>query len=72
MTVKWNNVYSSFRHLPGGGPQGGILGILEFLSQSNNNADFADLEEQFKYIDDCSILEIINLIISGLSSYNFK
>ena len=72
MRVKWNSVFSSFPQLPGGGPQGGIMGILEYLSQSNNNVDFLDLDEKFKYIDDCSIIELVNLIMHGLSSYNFK
>ena len=68
--VKWYTKLRSFRPLPGGGPQGGI--ILEYLSQSNNNVDFLTLEEKFKYIDDLSILEMVNLIMHGLSSYNFR
>ena len=56
--------------LPGGGPQGGTLGIEEYLSQSNDNVDFLGEEERFKFIDDLSILEVINLISIGLASYN--
>jgi hypothetical protein len=44
------------------GPQGGTLGIEEYLSQSNDNVDFLDQDEKFKFIDDLSVLEIINLI----------
>ena len=70
MKVKWKGLLSSMRPLPGGGPQGGILGIEEYLSQSNNNTDFLDPEEKYKFIDDLSILEIVNLISIGLASYN--
>ena len=70
MTVKWKGLLSKSRPLPGGGPQGGTLGIEEYLSQSNNNVDFLDQDEKYKFIDDLSMLEIINLISIGLSSYN--
>ena len=63
---------SSTNRLNGGGPQGGLMGILEYLSQTNHNTDFIDPEDKFKFIDDLSILEIINLISQGLSSFNFK
>ena len=46
------------------------MGIEEYLSQSNNNVDFLDQDEKYKFIDDLSMLEIINLISIGLSSYN--
>ena len=72
MKVKWNGQVSSSRCLNGGGPQGGLMGILEYLSQTNNNADFVPEDQRFKFIDDLSILEIINLISVGLSSYNLK
>ena len=29
-------------------------------------------DERFKFIDDMSLLEIINLIACGIASYNFK
>ena len=54
----------------GGGPQGATLGILDYLSQSNNNADF--VSERFKFIDDLTILEIVDLLSIGLSSCNVK
>ena len=40
------------RKLNGGGPQGGHFGILEYLSQTNNNFDFIDEDLRFKYFDD--------------------
>ena len=48
------------------------MGILEYLSQTNDNTDFIPEEDRFKFIDDLSVLEIINLISIGLSSYNYK
>ena len=72
MAVKWNGHMSRPYLLPGGGAQGGQLGQTEYLSQSNDNADFLSNEEKFKFIDDLSILEMINLVMSGISTYNFK
>ena len=72
MKVKWNKESSSIYTLNGGGPQGGLLGILEYLSQTNDNTDFLDEDDKFKFIDDLSILEIINLISQGLATHNFK
>ena len=72
MKVKWNGQESKTQPLNGGGSQGGLMGILEYLSQSNDCADFLEDEEKFKYIDDLSILQKINLISIGLSSYNCK
>ena len=72
MSVSWHGVQSTPRHINGGGPQGATLGILEYLSQSNNSADCVKLEDRFKFIDDLTILEIVNLLTVGLSSYNIK
>ena len=55
-----------------GRPSGATLGILEYLSQSNNCADFVNPSDRFKFIDDLTILEIINLLTIGISSYNIK
>ena len=68
--VKWKNQFSSSHNLNGGGPQGGLMGILEYISQTDGNVDFVELEKRFKFIDDVSLLEIVNLISIGLSSYN--
>ena len=46
------------------------MGGLEYLVQSNDNADIVPPEDRFKYIDDLSILQLVCL--SGLlSEYNF-
>ena len=53
-------------------PQGCLLGQLEYLSQSDDSGNFVPDEDRFKFIDDMSLLEIINLITCGLSLYNFQ
>ena len=45
---------------------------VEFLSQSNNSADCVGSNERFKFVDDLTALEIINLLTVGLSSYHLK
>ena len=55
MRVKFNDAISNVYQLIGGGPQGTLLGGIEYLVQSNNNADCVDQEERFKYVDDLSI-----------------
>ena len=72
MQVKLYGKLSRNRKLPGGGPQGDILGIIEYKSQSNDNTDFLDTESKFKYIDDLSVLEVLNMVLCGISSYNSK
>ena len=72
MIVKWHGAESNLKKLKGGGPQGGLWGILEYLAQSNNNTTSVKPNRKFKFIDDLSILEIINLISIGLASHNFK
>ena len=71
MRVKWKGLLSKEHALPGGGPQGGTLGIEEYLSQSNGNTDFFEQDEKYKFIDDLSILEILNLISIAMSNYDF-
>ena len=71
MTVKWKGIYSRIRKLNGGGPQGGTFGILEYLSQSNDNANNVNESDRFKFVDDLTILEIINLLTIEISSYDF-
>ena len=72
MIVKWHGLMSSERDLPGGGPQGSTFGLLEYKSNSNDNADHIQQDLRFKFVDDLSVLEKLNLILLGLSCYNFK
>ena len=72
MKVKWKKKLSTMRDLPGSGPQGSTLGLIGCDSQSNDNTDFVSPEDKFKFVDDLSTLEKINVITIGLTSYNFK
>ena len=72
MTVKWHGCKSTKRNLPGGGPAGSTIGLLEYLSQSNNSADIFNQEDWFKFVDDLTILEVINLLTVGISLFNLK
>ena len=70
MKVKFNGEVSEFLALIGGGPQGTLLGQIEFLVQSNDNADIVCPDDRFKYIDDLSVLQLVCL--SGLlTEYDF-
>ena len=72
MRVRWHGKLSAPRKLPGGGAMGATLGNWEFLSQTNDNADCVPEDDRFKFVDDLSTLEVINLLTIGLSSFNFK
>ena len=72
MSVKWHGCRSAPKDIKGGGPQGATLGLLEYLSQSNNSADCVQVADRFKFIDDLTILEIVNLLTVGITSYNLK
>ena len=61
MKVKFNGELSSEHSLIGGGPQGTLLGLIEYLVQSNDSADCVNEEDRFKYIDDLTILHILSL-----------
>ena len=71
MQVKFNGKYSSTHRLPGGGPQGTLIGLIEYLVQSNDNADCVDVDMRFKYVDDLTVLELV-LLTGILTEYNFK
>ena len=72
MLVKRHGYKSTIRNLPEGGPAGSSIGLLEYLSQSNNNADCVSPEDRFKFVDDLTALEIVNLLTVGLASFNIK
>ena len=62
MKVKWNNKLSSVQKMNGGGAQGGLPGIIEYLSETFDSADFLNNGEKYRYI------EIVNLISVGITS----
>ena len=72
MRVKWHEKLSSLRNLNGGGPQGGTLGIWEYLSLTNDNLEFVNGDSKFKFVDDAFVLEIINILSAGLATYNIR
>ena len=65
-SVRWRGLTTSPRRINVGGPQGATLGILEYLSQSNNSADCVSSNERCKLVDDLTILEIVNLLTVGI------
>ena len=71
MTVKFGGTNSSTHNLPGGGLQGTLLGGIEYLVNTNDNTDFIDDDDKYKYVDDLSILEFVCLA-GLLCEYNFR
>ena len=63
---------STEKKLNGSGPQGSTFGVWEYLAQSNDNANVVDPDYRYKFVDDLTVLEIVNLISVGLTSYNTK
>ena len=72
MRIKWHNQFSRPRKMPGSGAMGSNIGNWEFDSQINHNADCVPEKDQYKFVDNLTVLEIINLINIGISSHNFK
>ena len=71
MHVKWKGYLSTQRSLPGGGPQGSTTGLLSYKSTTNDNCDFVPVDDRYKWVDDLSLMEIINLLSIGLTAFNF-
>ena len=69
--IKWRGLLSSPRLLPGSGAHGSVIGNWEYLSQTNGNADHIPEEDMWKWVDDLTTLEVVDLITIGFSSYNF-
>ena len=72
MFVKWHGIISNIKDLPAGGPQGTSLGLWSFLSQTNDNPEKTEKENIFKFVDDKTVLEVVNLLSIGIASHNFK
>ena len=72
MKVKWHTTFSKPRHMPGSGAIGSNIGNWEFDSQTNHNANCVPEDDRFKFVDDLSCLEVVNLINIGLASHNFR
>ena len=63
---------SESKQLPGGGPQGTSLGIWSYLSQTNDNPEQASEEDIYKFVDDKSLVEVIDFQKIGIASHNFR
>ena len=72
MRVKWHGKLSAPQNLPGSGAMGSSLGNWEFLSQTNDSADCVPTEDRYKFVDDLTLVEIVNLMSIGISSFNTK
>ena len=72
MTVNWHSVKSSVKRLPGGAPQGASLGVWSFLSQTNDNPENTEDDKIYKFVDDKSLLEVVNLLNIGIASHNVR
>ena len=70
--MRWHGARSTTRSLPGSGAMGATLGILEYLSQTNNIADCVPKDDRYTFFDDLTTLEVIKLLTVGLSSLNLK
>ena len=72
MSVKWHWVPNPAQRINCWGPQGATLGILKYLSQSNDSADFVPVDDRFKFIDGLTVLEIVDLLSIGITTFNVK
>ena len=70
MSVKFNGQESSLFSLVGGGPQGSLAGQESYIAASNDNADCVQEDDQYKFCDDLSILELL-MLGDILTEYNF-
>ena len=71
MKVKYQGEVSTVRNLPGGGAQGTLIGPMEYSCQSNNSSDCVDVNQRYKFVDDLTTIEIIDLVMN-IASYNFR
>ena len=48
------------------------LASFNYLSQSNNSSDCVGQDDRYKFVDDLTVLEIVNILTIGLSSFNTR
>ena len=51
---------------------GSSWGIWSYLSQSNDSADMVPVEDRYKFCDDLSVIELINLVNIGIEDYDVR
>ena len=71
MQVRFKGKESSQRQLIGGGPQGTLVGVYEYIVASDDCASDIEPEDRYKYIDDLTLVEMI-LLSSTLVEYDFQ
>ena len=45
---------------------------MEFEANSTDNTDHIEQSMKYKFVDDLSLLEMLNLLVVGLTDYNFE
>ena len=68
--MAWQTIKSE-KPTRGGSPGRKPRHIWEYISQTTSNVDFLQEDNRYKFIDDLSILEVVNLVTVGIASYNF-
>ena len=48
------------------------MGNLEYLAQTNESANCVESDARYKFVDDLTTLEKINLLLVGMASHNLK
>ena len=71
MSVRYNQAWSKWHGLVGGGPQGSWLGQMCYIGASDDAASWLEDEDKYKFCDDLSILELV-AIGGALTEYDFK
>ena len=72
MSVKWHDCFSDPIQINGGGPQGATLGILVYLSLSNSCSEFLEADNKFRFIDDLTVLEVIDLLSLKVKKFDIE
>ena len=60
----WSDFWSEVGH------REELLVFLSFLSQSNDSADMGKPNDGFKFVDELTVLQIINLLLIQITSYD--
>ena len=72
MSVKWHDCFSTPILINGGGPQGATLGILVYLSLSNSCSKFIETDNKYRFIDDLTVLEIVDLLSLKIEKFDVQ
>ena len=71
MIVKYRGIQSNPKRLIGGGPQGTLLGGMEYIISNDCSEDDTCKDDRFKYYDDLNLLEFV-VLVDKLEPYDFK